>query len=464
MRLVDRDHPEKIRRPLGPDETAAVRRFCGAGQEVRPGDVELVAAVLDEMHDGRRVRLWLECDCWQDAKSQPRLTARVRDEGPRHFMRMHRYGEHRCALASFRQDPEPEDDEPDDDTAPPGQHNPLRPVGDTLDYLDDLHEGVARPGGSGGSTGGRGDEGRRLPRLGRILHTLLDDAGFATAHVDELKERSRSWDRLEAYAANEAMSPELTLGQVLYFKPWTSLNEKMAAIDALPWPDKKARSALLLFVADDIRDGAAVKKTSMGECRVRPAKGIRAGGRDQGLTQPPYWVLAVIDRDREGYARFREAFAQHAYSFARPAPLDSRYERRTLEQLFGVMEWVKKRGVDVTLAKPLFDREVRQLDGPSLWCRPDFELTFRTVEAAGTAPWLHRVVIETMGADEPEYLERKSRTHEIMKRRGILIEHRVADDDGQAERDDAFLRRVGAKILHLAGVQRAGTYRKIPGV
>ncbi|RKE23923.1 hypothetical protein B0G76_8623 [Paraburkholderia sp. BL23I1N1] len=458
MRLVNRDHPDRISRQLDPAEAAAVRGFCGAGQEVRPGDVELVAAVLEEMHDGRHVRLWLECDCGHGAKTQPRLTARVRDEGPRHFVRMHRYGEHRCALASFRQTPEPEDGEPDADPASPGQHNPLKPVGDALDYLDDLHEGIARPGGSGGSTGGRADNGRRLPRLGRILHTLLDDAGFATAHVDSLKETTRSWDRLEAYAADEAMSPELTLGQVLYFKPWTSLNEKMATIDALPWPDKKARSALLLFVADEIHDGAAIKKTRMGECRVRPAKGIRGGGRDHGLTQPPYWALTVVDRDREGIARFREAFAQHAYSFARPVPLDSRYERRTLEQLFSVMEWVKKRGVDVTLAKPLFDREVRQLDDPSLWCRPDFEPTFRTVEAAGTAPRLHRVVIETMGADEPEYLERKSRMHEIMKRRGILIEHRVSDGDGQAERDDAFLRRVGAKILHLAGVQRVGTH------
>ena len=57
-----------------------------------------------------------------------------------------------------------------------------------------------------------------------------------------------------------------------------------------------------------------------------------------------------------------------------------------------------------------------------------------------------------MGADDPDYLERKSRTHEIMKRRGILIGHQVADDDAQQEHDDAFFRRVAAKILHLAGV------------
>jgi hypothetical protein len=370
---------------------------------------------------------------------------------------MNGHGEHRCALASFRQAPEPEA-EPgeDDDSTPLAKHNPLRPVEDALDYLDNLHKGVARPGEPDGSTRGTRDKGRRLPRLGRILHTLLDDAGFATLAADRLRQESRSWERLEAYAADQALSQDLNLSQFLYFKPWIMLAEKMTEIEALPWPGKKARSALLLFVADEICDGAAIKKTGLGECIVRPEKGIRAGGRDQRLRQPPYWLLAVVDRNQDGVARFREAFAQHAYSTAQPVPLDSRYERMTLRSLVSVIEWVKRRGVEVTLAKPLFDREVRQIDEPSLWCRPDFELTFRTVDGAAPAPRRHRIVIETMGADEPEYLERKSRTHGIMKRRGILIEHRVADDGGQAGRDDAFLRRVGATILALAGVQRAG--------
>ncbi|WP_321899479.1 hypothetical protein [Paraburkholderia heleia] len=456
MRLIDRDRPDCIERPLTPEETAAVRRFCGEGEEVQPGDVRLVTAVLEAMHDGRQVRRWLECDCWPGVQQQPRLTARVRDEGPRHFVRMHQYGEHRCALASFRQGPGPEV-ETDGAPVAHGKHHPLRPVSDALDYLDDLHEGVASSGGHGEPPVGCSEMGRRLPRLGRIMHTLLDDAGFATVHVDALKDRTRSWERLEAWAAAEALSPELTLGQVLYFKPWISPAEKMAAIDALLWPGKKARSALLLFTADEVRNGAAIKHTAMGERLVRPMKAIRVGGRDRGLKQPPYWVLAVVDRDRDGVARFREAFAQHAYSPAHPVPLDSRYERVTLESLFAVMAWVRKRGVDVTLCKPLFDREVRQPDGSSLWCRPDFELTFRSVEVGHSAVLLHRIIIETMGADEPEYLERKSRTHALMKRREVLIEHRVADDGGQAQRDDAFFRHVGAKILHLAGVQRTPT-------
>jgi hypothetical protein len=376
----------------------------------------------------------------------------VRDDGPRHFVRMHQYGEHRCSLAAFRPSPE-HDTEPDDDLSALGQHKPLRPVNDALDYLDDLHEGVARPGDMGRANSGSGQVGTRLPRLGRILHTLLNDAAFASVDFETLRDKTRSWQRFEDYAAMEALSPDLDLGQFLYFKPWIKPSEKMAEIDTLPWPKNKVRSALLLFVSDEIRNGAAIKYTGFGERFVRPEKGIRAGGRDQGLQQPPYWVLAVVDRDQDGSARFREAFAQHAFSSVQPVPLDSRYERVTLELLFGVMEWVRKRGVDVILDKPLFDREVRQLDGPSLWCRPDFELTFRTIGAAVFSRRLHRIVIETMGADEPKYLERKSRTHEIMRHRGILIEHHVEDDSRQTERDNVFFRRVAGKILTLAGVQ-----------
>jgi hypothetical protein len=67
--------------------------------------------------------------------------------------------------------------------------------------------------------GGLGERSRHLPRLGRILHTLLEDSGFARLHVDALNEKSRSSERFEAYAAGEAMSPGLTLSQILYFKP-----------------------------------------------------------------------------------------------------------------------------------------------------------------------------------------------------------------------------------------------------
>ena len=44
--------------------------------------------------------------------------------------------------------------------------------------------------------------------------------------------------------------------------------------------------------------------------------------------------------------------------------------------------------------------------------------------------------------------------HDIMWRRGILLPHHVSEEGDQAERDQAFVRRTGARILDLAGIKR----------
>ncbi|KWF84903.1 hypothetical protein WL93_20415 [Burkholderia diffusa] len=277
------------------------------------------------------------------------------------------------------------------------------------------------------------------------MHTLLDDAGFAVLS-DASANTPSSWDRLNDYALDEAMSDTLSLRQILCAKPWLSIADKMDAIAALPWPEGKVRSALLLFVADEIRDSDQGHEPGRMRRAYRKGYSNRWTRSEHGA---PYWGLAVVDHGRNGQARFREALAQHAYSRRQPVPLDSRFERATLNCLIHVIDWVRRHGVDVTLSKPLFDRQVESHDGEPLWCRPDFELPFSSAARA------HRVVVETMGADDADYLERKLRMHDIMRRHGILLEHHVLDDGDQAERDKAFVRRTGARILDLAGIKRA---------
>ncbi|MEZ0604289.1 hypothetical protein ACAX43_19315 [Paraburkholderia sp. IW21] len=139
--------------------------------------------------------------------------------------------------------------------------------------------------------------GERLPRLGRILHTILSDAGFNAATAASGK---HPWDRVSTFADGEEITDTLSLRQVLFTEPWTSLAEKMNEIDGLPWPAGKKRSALLLFVADKIEAGSAIKFTRYKPATVTPERGMRIGGRDQKHSHPPYWVLAVIDRKQEG--------------------------------------------------------------------------------------------------------------------------------------------------------------------
>ncbi|KWK68826.1 hypothetical protein WM15_06435 [Burkholderia ubonensis] len=467
MRLINRKKPETVVRELSADEAESVRRFCGAGKKTEAHDAAVIEGILAEMRDGREVQHWLECDCRGTeikGSHQPRLTARAREQGPVHFVRLNGYGPHACALQSFRTDPDVDDDE--DEAPEPGKHRPLRPVMDTLDYLDDEHEPRGGSNRSGGRRGAGGAaRGRRLPKLGRVLYTMLHDAGINSVPpgtTGRSSDRQPWWVRVNAFAETEEMTDSLSLRNVLFTEPWTWLAGKMDEIDALPWPAGKKRSAFMLFVADKIEDGTAIKHTPFNPRRVTPTQPLRMAGRDQHHTHPPYWVLAVVDRDRDGTARVREAFAQHAYSKDEPVPLDSHYERRTLVQLLKAIGWVRKKGVTVTLTKPLFDSEVTLESGDTAYCRADFELEFHEVTQGVREAQRHRIVIETMGSDSESYLLQKAETHEIMRRRGALLEHVVRDDGAQDERDDAFCKRVYGRILRLAGVPRQANDVKPP--
>lgn len=453
MRLIRNNGSNTVVRHLTSAETASVRRYCGSGLQTHQEDAAVVATILAEMHDGKAPRYWLECDC-QDAGSSekyPRMTARIRGEGARHFVRIAGRDAHQCTLRAFRTDPS----EDEDDSEKAGKHQPLRPILDTLDYLDKEHQaGGTRPASrtSGGSGLGAG---RRLPKLGRILYTLLEQAGFSSITTDDLDARNsalRHWDRLERFAIEEEVTDALNLWNLMDTRPWVKASQLMTEVEKLQWPNGKKRMGYLLFVADEVTASNATKFTSLKPAVVTPASPIRIGGRDQNFANPPYWVLAVIDRDDNGAARVREAFAQHAFDKGRPVPLDSSYERHTLALLLEVMGWVKRKGVLVTLKKPLFDSEVILPDGATAHCRADFELGVST--RAGAKPVPGRLLIETMGADSQEYLDQKTATHAIMRQRGAIIEHVVRHDGEQAERDERLRKRVYACLLELAGVPR----------
>ncbi|MFV8598484.1 hypothetical protein [Ralstonia pseudosolanacearum] len=415
-------------------------------------DEETVKAILAEMHDGKEPRYWLECDCRDGDASQlqPRMTARIRGDGPRHFVRIVRRDTHTCALKAFRTDPAEDDENP---SGKAGKHAPLLPIRNSLDYLDKEHQaGSARPGGQTGK--GKGS-GRRLPKLGRILYTLLEQAGFSSITTDDLgvgKAHVSHWDRLERFAVDEEVTETLTLWDMMETRAWTKPSDFMADVDKLPWPKGKKRMGYLLFVADTVTASTATKLTSRKPAVVSSAGEIRIGGRDQNFANPPYWVLAVIDRDDNGVARVREAFAQHAFKMSSPVPLDSSYERHTLAQLLQVMKWVKNKDVTVTLKKPLFDSEVTLADGTTAHCRADFELEVAMAVDSLAEP--KRLLIETMGADLQEYLDQKTATHVVMRQRGAIIEHVVRHDGKQTERDDRLRKRVYARLLALAGVRR----------
>lgn len=454
MRLISSRNRLKIARELSGSEAASIRRYCSIGLQTEPQDSEVVAKILLEMHTGREPVNWLECDCRSGTREdpQPRMTARIRAQGSRHFVRISG-DEHLCDLRSFRDAP-PRDEVPlgEDASGEWRPRQPSRPIGNPLDYLDN----ASSPGGMRPArtplVRDPGAGARRLPRLGRILHTLLEQAQFARVRGEELVDNTSlqgPWtDRIAAFAATELISDGLVLGDMLATAPWTKPEDLMRRVEGLTsWPARKKRSAFLVFVADEVSSTQVTKHTSRNPVVITPEKGVRIGGRDQHFSNPPYWVIAVVDRDENNVARVREAYAQHAYNRHIPIPLDSSYERITLKLIQEVLSWLQKKGIPILLTKPLFDSEVTQNLDETASCRADFELEVNS--GGANAP--KRILIETMGSDSLEYLSQKASTHALMRLRGALIKHEFHTDGKQDERDDALRRRIYGQILTIAG-------------
>ncbi|WRH15960.1 hypothetical protein GC087_25565 (plasmid) [Pantoea sp. JZ2] len=149
-----------------------------------------------------------------------------------------------------------------------------------------------------------------------------------------------------------------------------------------------------------------------------PEKGLRINGESQGGLRPPYWVILEFRRSADGSIVCSDGYAHALHSRSCPVPVDSGLERKTLESLARCAEWLsKKKDAQVRhihLKKPLFDYAVT-VDGEEGWVLPDFVLEATTTDGENRT-----FIIETMGYQDEDYIERKSRQHRGMKTLGEL--------------------------------------------
>ncbi|CAJ0808753.1 hypothetical protein LMG19083_04766 [Ralstonia psammae] len=78
-----------------------------------------------------------------------------------------------------------------------------------------------------------------MPKLGRILYTLLDQAGFSTVSTEDLdagKQPLSPWDRLERFAVEEAVTDALTLWDMMETRAWVKPGDFMAEVDKCSGP------------------------------------------------------------------------------------------------------------------------------------------------------------------------------------------------------------------------------------
>ena len=127
----------------------------------------------------------------------------------------------------------------------------------------------------------------------------------------------------------------------------------------------------------------------------------------------PYIVLVVAGEypEARGYAPLR-AYAQPIHNGRLFVPVESDFERKTLNAILAGQRALNTQGVDLAIGKPLFDSMTSL--GP---CRPDFVLEARS-RVTGE---MKTLVVEAMGFDSADYEAAKAVTHPRMKMLGDLV-------------------------------------------
>lgn len=273
--------------------------------------------------------------------------------------------------------------------------------------------------------------GKTLPSLARVLFTLMDKAEL---NCFRSKSRSLSSDgsAIEGVASNQYMDSTKKLSAKDYvfgslYKVKSKLKPRLKADINKVWPDSLQHHGFIVDLVGDVVHDKINKVWN-----VKRAFGVELFPVQGKVTMPgagtcgPYVMIGLITFDNVlGEAIISQAYLQPALGYEDLYPVDSQLERDTFSLLRDVAIKNKWSG---SIIKPIYDEKI----GTDT-CRPDF-----IIEMKGSP---NKLIIETMGYDSDDYLERKERTHKIMECLGTVVSHRPGDNDEElVEKVESFMR------------------------
>lgn len=419
MRLVRKKAPRgRLIRSLNDAEESAVRKVCGRREGGSPEDKSLALDVLTEM---RRTDAWLACSCVA-GDAPPMNSANLRsDTGTIYLQAFSTPHDARCPM--FREMKE------DDTTTRSGTRKTAgsRPVSYRSFLPRDesgarLQTAVPRP-----EDGDDRMRRKRRPRLARLLLTLIEDAGLNV--INRLapfpsSPAREAIDRLAAVTRQNEFARGRLLSEIIRFRPLMNQDEQQRLMlqlenPTLPWPAGRARHFYQIFISGEVtRERASFRFRDEEEVLFTPEKGLRINGESQDGLRPPYWVILEFRRSADGSIVCSDGYAHALHSRSYPVPVDSGLERQTIASLARCAEWLSKKKEapvsSIHLKKPLFDYAVT-VDDEEGYVLPDFVLEATTRDGDK-----HTFIIETMGYQDEDYIERKSRQHRGMRELGKL--------------------------------------------
>lgn len=407
-----------------PDGFDRLLRKHFSGQPLPSHKAGNLKLYLNELRDQR---YWLACDCRTNTKPPPLLSIRRTDTAVtivRHGATPH---DDQCPF--FREAPaitgEPASSE--ERTAPflpiAGPLLTLKATAGKLTSSSRADKESASP---------KRKQPPKIPELAGVLMTLLQQAKLNTLTANEALAR-----RDKPVIARDAKTQYQKLYSGLE-QPVTSgfdlARVSCAHITHVPrflasfrrrceplFPDGIRPQGLAVFLVDDwepagknkarllLRQGSEFKS-----CTVHGS--VRRYGHY--TTPGPLWFIGHVgQKPTTGLYEILHGYLHPAFSKTILMPVDSGLERSVAESLIRLMSyWAWKLNLKATLVKPLFDM---RNDGGD-WVRPDFELQL----ASGK-----RIVIEVMGSDDDDYLERKAEMMRGLSGQSDVIEVFTWDAD-----------------------------------
>lgn len=405
-------------------EREALHQVFSNDRKYAEADLRIANQLLDEMD---RKELWVECDCIEPEEGQEKpFNCEVKGKKRATLMHVHTSGHHDEKCPLYRLIREREGNNPTTEA----KISPLIPVGGD-DWLPEKKkaakvnpaEVIPRTSRS------RRKQLKPVPALGRKLLTLIQAAGLN--HLELYPACSTKGLTAAIAAINEVLSTNTMrngtyLSELFTCSPWLNKNDidqmlkKLESGSDLNTSNKEL-CIYIIGLAKIVTKEEIVFKINGKLFTHRPEARVSINGENSHNAgcREPYWAILEYRRGQNGMVYCHAGYAHAAESLDNTVPVDSIKEKETLNVIIKACDFVcrqKNPPVAISLIKPLFSMKSVK-DGVEDFIHPDFILN---VVPAGDGK-IASFIIETMGYDLAEYVERKGRTHEVMRREGCLL-------------------------------------------
>lgn len=419
MELVWKKNPRgRFERKLNLAEREALLHVFSSGRKPAQADLRIANKILEEMD---RHELWIKCDCVEhEQHSEGPFNCEVNVAKLRH-VKTTRQHDKRCPLFRLKKEKDA------DNTAVEGKTSPLNPVGGN-DWLPDRRKEtkISTVEGPVVPRKHRRKTLKPIPALGRKLLTLIQAAGLNQL---ELVPKFQSpgitgaIGRVRKVLEEHAMSNGTPLTKFCCCAPWMALDQISAMLSQLEAAQEKDKEPCIYIVgiAKDANREEVTFTIKGNNYTHRPEGKVSINGESSynAGSRAPYWAILEYRRGRDGNVYCHEGYAHAAYTPDNPVPVDSNKERDTLKVIINASGYAGRQPNHpevISLSKPLFtSKSIR--NGVEQVIHPDFILNVVPIRENTVTTF----IIETMGYDSEEYIERKQSMHSWMEHEGILI-------------------------------------------